>query len=657
MGIKIKKIHRTISFDEEAWLKKYIDNNTENRKRATCDFEKDIWKLLNNSFYGKTVENQRNRMSVKFSNEEKETKRLISKTNFTSCKIFNDYVLIRRKNKTVYLNKPIYLGACILDLSKLLMYEFYYNIINKQWPLNELIYSDSVTEDTPIILRKDGKVFIEKISNITENYCEYENSKFRSQINNNLEVLTSKGFKQLKLVIKHQTNKKIYRITTSQGIVDVTEDHSLLDENHMEIKPEDLTLNTALLNYQLFENKSFNIKKELNEILNTFPETIDDKRAFIEGFFLGDGSSGFYNYTSGIKYTWYLCNQDLEILNKLMKYCKEVYRQDFKIIDVMKSSQVYRIIPIGNIKSLALEYENFYTNRKEKYIPSYVMNNNYTYRKFFFYGFYHADGCKSNFISYSQKSKITNSCLSFLIQSLGYSINLNSRKDKPNIFNNLINDKQITNKVKKIELISENKINTVYDLSTETGDFNCGFPLIVKNTDSFIVNINTYDIYEDMKSIEHLFDFSDYPKDHFLFSDKNKKVIGIPKDELNGKLIREIIALKSKLYFIDVFEDKIIKKLKGITKATIKHQVTFDNAKNCLENEENQSHNNYNIRAQNFEINTVRQNKISMSPFDNKRYLINNIETIPYCTDETKNYILKEKLINNMLDEMINLIQ
>ena len=143
------------------------------------------------------------------------------------------------------------------------MYEFYYNIINKQWPLNELIYSDSVTEDTPIILRKDGKVFIEKISNITENYCEYENSKFRSQINNNLEVLTSKGFKQLKLVIKHQTNKKIYRITTSQGIVDVTEDHSLLDENHMEIKPEDLTLNTALLNYQLFEKKSFNTKKRI----------------------------------------------------------------------------------------------------------------------------------------------------------------------------------------------------------------------------------------------------------------------------------------------------------------------------------------------------------------------------------------------------------
>ena len=51
--LRLKKIHRTISFDEEPWLKQYIDNSTENRKKANCDFEKDIWKLLNNLFYGK----------------------------------------------------------------------------------------------------------------------------------------------------------------------------------------------------------------------------------------------------------------------------------------------------------------------------------------------------------------------------------------------------------------------------------------------------------------------------------------------------------------------------------------------------------------------------------------------------------------------------
>ena len=67
------------------------------------------------------------------------------------------------------------------------------------------------------------------------------------------------------------------------------------------------------------------------------------------------------------------------------------------------------------------------------------------------------------------------------------------------------------------------------------------------------------------------------------YSDRNKKVIGIPKDELNGKVIKEIIALKSKFYFIDCFWEWNNKRLKGVTKATIKRQVNFENTKDCLE--------------------------------------------------------------------------
>ena len=70
-------------------------------------------------------------------------------------------------------------------------------------------------------------------------------------------------------------------------------------------------------------------------------------------------------------------------------------------------------------------------------------------------------------------------------------------------------------------------------------------------------------------------------------------------------------------------------------------------------NEENKYHKNYCIRAQKFEVNTIEQNKISMSPFDNKRCLINNIETIPYCCEETKNNIFKEK-VKNVLDDVID---
>ena len=130
--------------------------------------------------------------------------------------------------------------------------------------------------------------------------------------------------------------------------------------------------------------------------------------------------------------------------------------------------------------------------------------------------------------------------------------------------------------------------------------------LIYTDTDSFIVNIFTEDVYKDMelpipyreslavkslnnkkleekkeevKYIKDLFNFSDYPKDHPLHSDENKKVIGIPKDEYKGKVVKETTALKSKLYFVDVYGDKIIKKVKGITKATIKHQINIDDAK------------------------------------------------------------------------------
>ena len=160
---------------------------------------------------------------------------------------------------------------------------------------------------------------------------------------------------------------------------------------------------------------------------------------------------------------------------------------------------------------------------------------------------------------------------------------------------------------------------------------------------------------EEVKYIKDLFDFSDYPKEHFLYSDENKKVIGIPKDEYKGKVTKEATALKSKLYFLDILNGKIIKKVKGITKATIKHQINIDDAKDCLMNKKNKWHKNYCIRAQKFEVNTIEQNKISMSPFDNKRYLVNNIETIPYCSRETENNILKEKL-KNVLDDVIDSI-
>ena len=71
------------------------------------------------------------------------------------------------------------------------------------------------------------------------------------------------------------------------------------------------------------------------------------------------------------------------------------------------------------------------------------------------------------------------------------------------------------------------KINDfVYDIETETHDFNCGFPLLIHNTDSFVLSLNTRDIIKDSKNLEDIFDFSNLDKNHELFSNKNKRVIG-----------------------------------------------------------------------------------------------------------------------------------
>ena len=221
MGVKIKKIHRTISFHEEPWMKNYIEQNTKNRMKSNSDFEKNNFKLLNNAPYGKTFENIRDRIKIKFPETAKSCKYYANQINFEGANIIdNEMIIFKMKEKEIYFDKPIHVGAIILEISKLIMHKSYYGLINNLFPINFPLYTDSVTEDTPIILKRNNKIYIEKICNITDNFQEYENEKFRAQIND-IEVLTSNGFQKLNYVMKHQTNKKIYRITVVIGWLNI----------------------------------------------------------------------------------------------------------------------------------------------------------------------------------------------------------------------------------------------------------------------------------------------------------------------------------------------------------------------------------------------------------------------------------------------------
>ena len=127
--------------------------------------------------------------------------------------------------------------------------------------------------------------------------------------------------------------------------------------------------------------------------------------------------------------------------------------------------------------------------------------------------------------------------------------------------------------------------------------------LLFTDTDSLCYEIETEDFYADIKEISHLFDFSTLPKDHFIYSDVNKLVIGVFKLETQQIPIREFVGLRSKMYSFQLFsedEQKMIdtKKLKGVKKSVVKKEITFDDYYRCLMSEKKehiQQHSKFNV--------------------------------------------------------------
>ena len=127
-GLILKKVNRLIRFNQEAWLKTYIDMNTKLRTEAKNDFEKDFFKLMNNAVFGKTMENVRKHRDIKLVTTDKRRNQLASEPNYHTTKCFLENLMaIEMKKTKVKINKPIYLGMSILDIRKTLMCEFWYD--------------------------------------------------------------------------------------------------------------------------------------------------------------------------------------------------------------------------------------------------------------------------------------------------------------------------------------------------------------------------------------------------------------------------------------------------------------------------------------------------------------------------------------------------
>jgi hypothetical protein len=128
LGIIITKVHRGIRFVQKPWIKPFIDHVIGKRQAAANDFEACFYKFVSNSIFGKSIEDVRKRISVSLVTDAAKAKNLISSRWYIEHKVYNENLTaIHLTQKVINLNKPIFIGTCVLDIAKRLLYDFYYN--------------------------------------------------------------------------------------------------------------------------------------------------------------------------------------------------------------------------------------------------------------------------------------------------------------------------------------------------------------------------------------------------------------------------------------------------------------------------------------------------------------------------------------------------
>ena len=348
------------------------------------------------------------------------------------------------------------------------------NYVQANFPGAKVRYGDSVTPDTPLLIRRNGFVETCRIDSLVDSYEERDDGKQVATLD--AEVWTEKGFTPIHQIVRHKTTKTIHRVLTHTGVVDVTEDHSLLLENKEMIKPSEVSLGTKLLHGDCEKGV---------EWTNT---AVSVDEAKVMGFFFGDGSCGHYD----VKYTWALNNSNLEYLVEMQNLCPF----ETSLYDTITSSGVYKLNAKGDVKSVCKRYrELFYNAHKEKIVPPCILNASDEVVQSFWDGYYMADGDKDahGYIRMDIKGKEGSMGMFILGRRLGYNVSINTRKDKLDVFRQTWTkspQRKDPIAIKKLEVLGETR-GYVYDLTTESHHFHCGpGELVVHNTDSVMVEFD-----------------------------------------------------------------------------------------------------------------------------------------------------------------------
>ena len=364
------------------------------------------------------------------------------------------------------------------------------------------VVGDSVTYDTPIFIKGwDGCFDILPICDIFyENGEEWnDNEQRRDFTPKNFQVLTRNGWKPIKYIYKHRTDKQLRRIETKNGLVDCTEDHSLFDHDGNEVKPSQLKRGDGI---EIYKGKVD--YHQLNMV------TKDE--AWLYGFFMADGSAFYGDRTQkyyskrkkqivehrGKRANWKISNKSLERLEKAQKIITDVFGVKSSIKDHNNSSGVYDLV-VESVNMASWFADHFYTSYREKKIPSLILNTgSLEVKKAFLDGFCCGDGQGDTIdecIEFGQKSKVAMAGLYFLLKELNYNFRCHNRKDKPSFLSfrlrnhrgNLLNEKYSKRSEEEVWLNNEitSKDEFVYDISADGTFVNALGMIVCHNTDGF----------------------------------------------------------------------------------------------------------------------------------------------------------------------------
>ena len=413
-------------------------------------------------------------------------------------------------------------------------------------------YGDSVLADTPILLRYTegpmaGMIDIKTIDDIpfevveedvdddpeinySDKWVQYPQFKPHEvePIRTNkemhwpvegLQTWTHKGWKDIRRVIRHKTNKQILRVNTFQGCVDVTEDHSLMTSKLAALSPKDAKIGDEL--FHLFPSKFSSKGKSENvdaiitetkycrkcdetkplyefyitgkcrkcswlqnqkragmgtfmkvyfseyEYRNNIGKELTEDEAWVWGTIHADGCMKQYTGSDGTHNFWSIDKLDLNHLNKILEILKvtEPFFQ-FKIEDARKHSGVYKLKAMGMLKIIVEKYNKlFYDKREYKIVPTCILNGSLKIRQAYCRGFLDGDGWKNDkgIINFCQKGKINAQMIYYLLRSVGYNnLNVLTQEYKPDIYWIYSVEKESTIKIRKIFDVG-NEMNKTYD--------------------------------------------------------------------------------------------------------------------------------------------------------------------------------------------------